>query len=146
MRTVYANGTIAIFRFNGFVQIFQRYEKEPPGFFIDCFRTFGVVVSSLGVATAMELNDRFKSIYTSTEKSAVETLIANGGWWSNCTNGTRFQFGPKIDASVTDEFIKATAFVYDDVFTNGTRRRFFRNGTRAIYQQNNFLTSFVRWE
>ena len=72
-------------------------------------------------------------------------MIISGGWWSNCTNGTRFLFGPRTDSTST-AFQQATAFIYEDVFTNGTKRRFFRNGTRAIYRTNNLLDTFVRWE
>jgi len=146
VRTVYANGTIAIFRFNGFVYLFQRYEKEPSSFFIDCTRTFGVLVdANTGVASSMTVDLNRYPDYTNAAKTAVDNLINNGGWWSNCTNGTRFFFGPKTDGT-SSAFQQATAFVYDDVFTNRTKRRFFRNGTRAIYQSNSFLDSFVRWE
>lgn len=149
VRTVYTNGTIAIFRFNGFIYLFQRYEKAPSSFFIDCTKTFGVTVDANGVVSAMALDATRYPQYTTDAKTAVETLITNGGWWSNCTNGTRFLFGPKIITSGTgasSAFLQATAHVYDDIFTNGTKRRFFRNGTRAIYQSNNFIDSFVRWE
>lgn len=36
--------------------------------------------------------------------------------------------------------------MYDDVYTNGTRKRFFRNGTRAWYKFNGFTNAFTKWE
>ena len=99
MRNVYTNGTIAIFRFNGFIYIFQRYEKAPSSFFIDCTRTFGVSVNSDGVASAIAVDLSRYPDYSTAAKTAVDTLITNGGWWSNCTNGTRFLFGPKVTAA-----------------------------------------------
>lgn len=137
VRTVYVNGTIAIFRFNGFIYLFQRYEKAPSSFFIDCTRTFGISIDASGDVTAMTFDANRYPDYTPASKTAVEKLITNGGWWSNCTNGTRFLFGPKVNPA--NAFQVATAHVYDDVFTNGTKRRFFRNGTRAIYQSNSFI-------
>lgn len=99
MRNVYTNGTIAIFRFNGFIYIFQRYERAPSSFFIDCRTTFGVSVDANGVASAINVDLARYPDYTAASKTAVENLINNGGWWSNCTNGTRFLFGPKVTAA-----------------------------------------------
>lgn len=64
----------------------------------------------------------------------------------NCTNGTRFQFGPYVASNSDDAYLKATSYIYEDVYANNTRRRFFRNGTRAMYKYNGYVTSFVNWE
>lgn len=55
------------------------------------------------------------------------------------------QFGPKItDAS--SPFEKATSHIYDDLQPTGVRKRFFRNGTVALYSFNGISLNFIQYE
>lgn len=78
IRKVFRNGTIAVFSWNGYFVVFDSYEVAPRSLFVFCDET----------------PDEEKTIY-------------EGGWWRNCSNGTKFKFGPQVDQSATN-FIKAT--------------------------------------
>lgn len=68
VRTVYKNGTIAWFKFNGFNYVFDRYEKSPLSFFVDCTRTTGILYDAVNG-------------YRAADTDAARTLFSEGRWW-----------------------------------------------------------------
>lgn len=110
MRRTYRNGTVALFQYNGLFYAFNRFEKAPSSFYVDCDTPeFAYVTRNYDASTAPPTNDPDK--YNA--QAPLLTTITN---WYQVASGN----DPNVDIKTCAEcLVKVKAFDYKTQFWTG---------------------------